>query len=530
MKKISLFLLACLTIITSCSYDPEQLYDKERAPVAPVLSIEGATNFLITDDLPDFYYTVLTWSRANFGKDIPVSYVLLISDNEDIVGSFKSIILGEDICLRALSAAELYGWAVDDFGTYNSETGKKDPATLYFRIAAQASGGAQPVYSNVESITSSLPAPTTVRWTVYRGGWNEMAVYVWGDSQLFGDWPGALVTSDINGWYSVVIPYKFNANLIINNNGDGKQLDLINIPAKNAEDVDLYVNLETGDIFRTPPITVSWTVVAGSWTDMYVYSWGDDVQLFGDWPGRKLTPNADGSFSVDVPSEGEVHLIINNNEGQQTNLIDNPDGNTSLYVDLNTGDVSTGPKVVKWKVVNGNWDALYLYSWGTDNSYHGGWPGTLMTPDAYGWYSVTIPPGYDQHLIINNNSGSQHDLPYPTVNAQYEVDLTAGTFVQADEWSITIRWKQPADEWGGQMAIYAWGGAPDFDTFGGWPGQVVTADANGWYSVTVPPGQTVGNAIFNNNGGGLQFDVNLNITSDVCLEITGSTFSVVSGD
>ncbi|MDR0799630.1 MAG: starch-binding protein [Dysgonamonadaceae bacterium] len=91
---------------------------------------------------------------------------------------------------------------------------------------------------------------------------------------------------------------------------------------------------------------------------------------------------------------------------------------------------------------------------------------------------------------------------------------------------ITLRWKYVGDDWT-EIAIYAWGASPDAETFGGWPGQLVEPDANGWYSVTVPAGQTFGNVILNNNGGGQQFDVSITIIADTDLEITSGSFTVL---
>ncbi|MCL2098085.1 MAG: starch-binding protein [Bacteroidales bacterium] len=531
MKNLTYILSIFLLLISFSACEKNEGDNGLFNTTSPVVSPLGQTEWVL--DKPelgdDIFLFRINWTKARFtypSGDPACVYNVIYTAQIDLADNqFSQAIVLEatDKLYADIYAEQLFDILVSLTG--NEHYGLQN---LAIRVKTEYPNG-EVVYSNEILFTVKEPAPINVRWTITGGSWAEMAVYVWGDSDLFGSWPGEVVTPDADGWYAITVPYKFNANVIINNNGNGEQLDLVSIPALNAQDVDLYVNLETGDVYTSRPVTVTWIIVAGSWADMYVYAWGDN-ELFGSWPGRELTANIDGSFSVAVPSEGEVNLIINNDAGDQVNLISNPTDNVTLYVDLNSGDVSTGPKVVKWKVVNGSWADMYVYSWGTDNNYHGAWPGKLLTPDVYGWYSVSIAPGFDQHLIINNNAGSQHDMPYPTVDAQYEVDLTAGTFVQATEWSITIRWTQPADEWSGQMAIYAWGGNPNSDTFGGWPGQVVAADMSGWYSVTVPPGQTVGNAILNNNSGGQQFDINLNITNDVCLEITGSGFSMVTCD
>ena len=246
MKHINFFILACVMIFSSCEYNPEQIFDREKDPAAPVLTIEGVSNFVITEDLPDFYYTVLTWSRANFGKGIPSNYTLQVSNSEDFTGIFKSVDLGIDTYLRALTATELYGWAIDDFGVYNNETERKDPATLYFRLLSEGTriydsspAQTQQIYSNVESITCQWeekqkwdPIELTIRFKPVSGDWGEYAVYAWGDAEVYGGWPGLKLESNDEGWYSFVVPTNRPINLIINNNGQGKQFDFLKDPVE----------------------------------------------------------------------------------------------------------------------------------------------------------------------------------------------------------------------------------------------------------------------------------------------------------
>jgi hypothetical protein len=93
------------------------------------------------------------------------------------------------------------------------------------------------------------------------------------------------------------------------------------------------------------------------------------------------------------------------------------------------------------------------------------------------------------------------------------------------EADIVIRWKYTGTEWT-EFAIYAYDGS-EGETFGGWPGQEVVPDAEGWCSVTVPAGQTVGNVIFNNNNKGKQVDITIPVTSSIDFEISSDSFTVI---
>jgi len=184
---------------------------------------------------------------------------------------------------------------------------------------------------------------------------------------------------------------------------------------------------------------------------------------------------------------------------------------------------------IRWKQVTGNWAEFAIYAWG-DSELFGSWPGKLVTPDANGWYSVDVPKG-TFHLILNNNGGgNQFDfISTPIESSSYYVYTKDGnntsSFERAD---IIIRWKYTGSDWTA-FGIYAWGGSPVAETFGAWPGTIVTPDANGWCQVSVPVGQKIGNIIFNNTNGGAgnQFDLNMDVTSSICFQITSSSATVV---
>jgi len=346
MRNISLSILACLMIFSSCDYKPEQLFDKDKDPAAPVLTIEGATNFVITEDLPDFYYTVLTWSRANFGKGVSANYTLQVSNDEDFTGTVKTVEIGEDAYLRALTATELYGWAMDDFGVYNNETERKEPASLFFRILASpnygsmtSSGHNQPVYSNVESITSQWkadepwnPVELTIRFKPVSGDWGEYAVYAWGDAEVYGSWPGQTLKANSEGWYTITVPTNRPINMIINNNGQGRQFDFLKDPTESVC-YEFEIGEDNNDCIWTavecPPadaveLTIRFKAVSGGWDEYAVYAWGD-AEVYGGWPGLILESDDDGWYSFDVPTNRPINLIINNNgNGRQFDFLKDP--------------------------------------------------------------------------------------------------------------------------------------------------------------------------------------------------------------
>ena len=62
-----------------------------------------------------------------------------------------------------------------------------------------------------------------------------------------------------------------------------------------------------------------------SWNDVYMYVWNGDNKPLGDWPGKPMTKESDGSYYYDlsVNGTGTYNFIFNNNSGDQTADIQN---------------------------------------------------------------------------------------------------------------------------------------------------------------------------------------------------------------
>ncbi|MDY2943599.1 MAG: starch-binding protein [Paludibacteraceae bacterium] len=174
-------------------------------------------------------------------------------------------------------------------------------------------------------------------------GWETITLYMWGDvNDLNGGWPGMAVTGEqtING-----ITYKYfdmgeantglAENLIFNNGGAGVQL----ADFAYTIDHDIYLILtpdgvtEEGTEEPTDPTdptdpedpqpaeTVSCKVYVDNqtgWECFSVYSWGNDYEAFGGWPGKQseVTEEIEGItyivYEVSGPEGNDMNLIFNN--------------------------------------------------------------------------------------------------------------------------------------------------------------------------------------------------------------------------
>jgi hypothetical protein len=184
---------------------------------------------------------------------------------------------------------------------------------------------------------------------------------------------------------------------------------------------------------------------------------------------------------------------------------------------------------IKWRQPGNEWVGdMYIYAWGGSPLAEpfGAWNDTKIEADENGWYSITLPEGQTAGNVMFHSSvgGAQMDAP-EIMSEDGTYEITTSTCTRLDK---VVKWKQPGKEWT-EMAIYAWGGTPNTDPFGAWPGTLVTDDGNGWFRVVVLYGQTVGNVIFNNNGGGAQMDAPV-VDASGCYEIgtTNNDITAVS--
>ena len=145
-------------------------------------------------------------------------------------------------------------------------------------------------------------------------GYDDPHLYVWGDSEACGAWPGAApVKTTDNGWYLFEFPSQGTFNLILNNNGNGLQLDgpaLTNTASRFFDVNESWVE---------SPNTVTIQNNAG-YTDPRLYAWGDG-EIYGGWRGIKPTSNENGVLVFPLPNDGGTYnLILNSDSGTQQDI------------------------------------------------------------------------------------------------------------------------------------------------------------------------------------------------------------------
>lgn len=139
-------------------------------------------------------------------------------------------------------------------------------------------------------------------------GYEDPHLYVWGDSEACGGWPGAApVMVTVNGWYLFELPATGTFNLILNNNGNGLQTDG---PAVTDSGTRFF---DVNESWVESTNTVTITNNAG-YTDPRLYAWGAG-EIYGGWRGIKPNSNEEGVLVFPLPNDGGEYNLILNGEG-----------------------------------------------------------------------------------------------------------------------------------------------------------------------------------------------------------------------
>ena len=274
-------------------------------------------------------------------------------------------------------------------------------------------------------------------------GWDALALYAWGDGEIFGGWPGASVKGT---WKHDGVTWKYfdfgEANtglvehLIFNNAGQGTQLADFDFTINR----NVYVKITPEGVEEistdepVPPTTDGFAVYIDDqtgWDAISLYMWGDVNNLNGDWPGMQVSGTWDYKgvtwkyFEMGEANTGLAEKLIFNNNGQGTQLNDfdftidrnvflrvTPDGVEELDIPFPSGGGSKIPHdgYVLYVLNESSQTDLALYAWG-DTEAFGTWPGMPATGTEtikgveYIYFDLgEANTGLDLHLIPNNNN------------------------------------------------------------------------------------------------------------------------------
>lgn len=161
-----------------------------------------------------------------------------------------------------------------------------------------------------------------------------------------------------------------------------------------------------------------------------------------------------------------------------------------------------------------DWQEPCIWAWDEEgNNAFEAWPGGTMEADSNneGWYYAWIP-SWATHVIINGNEGSvqtqelvlEGKNTWLTVSGAEETAIsyeqqTTGEIPEYVE-KFTVHAKV-AESWS-EPNLWAWSAPDGTNVFASWPGEPMTEEEEGWYTMQIPT--WVNSLIVNANGGEVQ--------------------------
>lgn len=170
--------------------------------------------------------------------------------------------------------------------------------------------------------------------------------------------------------------------------------------------------------------------------------------------------------------------------------------------------------IIVYAKVPADWSFPCVWAWASDGTNaFAAWPGDMMEPDAAneGWYYIYVPAGMESVIINASDATVQTDevkidkqnawieiADDKTVEVAFEQKTTGDLPAYAERFTVYAKvdasWENPS--------IWAWADPTGTNAFAAWPGRVMKANENGWYSAMVPA--WCNSIIINANAGSVQ--------------------------
>ncbi len=363
-------------------------------------------------------------------------------------------------------------------------------------------------------------------------GWSE--VYATAQNaegeELLGEFPGTEATpvDGADDFYEVEVPVENVLNnpvTIVFNDGDSEEAE----PSTVNHPDFLFVTMEEDGVYgsrsnarfsmREVEDTRVYFYNPHEWQNMNVYSWTDDGELFGGWPGSGEAvqeDDRDGWYYVDVPEEvdeNEIGLIINGEDA------DGEDAQTEDILINDSSLVFVHPEIPdeeygfdSYEAAEDDFDTLqaqtevYFYNAAVDGTDFEGFDSVYVDvvdhdgnqvldgepvedAEEY-WYTAVIPfafgdAGEDAYLEVTFHDGDGNEATTQTIEDEESVYVTydalyddQGEAERVSSGVTVVEFYNDAD-WDN---VYATAENGDLD----FTDVAADEDEDGWYTVEVP--------------------------------------------
>ena len=320
--RMAMLLFPLLGLLGSCSSDDDIVFDHEKA------AFEIQADKVLLEVIPP--------STTAADEDVYIVGAFNGQDDESVIGKDQwkltpSEVISQKRGIYLDPTTFVEGKTLADGYHFVSSKQRNEVTALggeVNRTESYAVGTRTNIYiTNWAAYFDKAPTePTHDGYVVYvdnQTSWgNALALYMWGDAELAGGWPGMQPTGTQvkdGVTYTYFDLGEANSglteNLIFNNNGGGIQLSDFNFTITGVEEITNEPKHDGFAVFVDNQT---------SWDALSLYMWGDINDLNGAWPGMEPTGTqvVNGItytyFDFGEANTGKYeNLIFNNTNGVQ---------------------------------------------------------------------------------------------------------------------------------------------------------------------------------------------------------------------
>lgn len=268
---------------------------------------------------------------------------------------------------------------------------------------------------------------------------------------------------------------------------------------------------------------VLYAQIPSDWSGPCVWAWNENGDnAFDAWPGEEMDADKanEGWYYIYLPDWAN-HVIVNaNNAGVQTDEVVLEEGKDS-WVTINAADDVSVSKdkategdspeyVEKFAVhvkADASWKNPTLIAESEGTAVFDDENGKAMAEGETGWFTAKAPVTANS-ITIAANDGNDKTQAMKIDPSEVWVTVEAdgnSTFSYVDPEKATAKdvtvhaivpsdWKAPC--------LWAWSAPDGTNVYTTWPGEALTQDENGWYTIVIPG--WVNSIIVNANEGNIQ--------------------------
>lgn len=148
--------------------------------------------------------------------------------------------------------------------------------------------------------------------------WDTVNLWAWSvgknEKDAFDEWPGALMTADGDGWYTVMVPEWVDA-VVVSGNGGSVQTEDIKYISREVW-ITVYEDLSNWRQYdEKPQYTTATVSVPSDWGTPHCWAWDEanKKNVFAAWPGQAMIQNGD-YYTIELPAWVDS-IVISNSDG-----------------------------------------------------------------------------------------------------------------------------------------------------------------------------------------------------------------------